>query len=88
MTMPSCGEVFDYERPQQQQQQQQQSLHSAPPCPRLTPLPNPRDQTDPILSTINRLEDAVEARSLDAAIDALTTLSTAEGPTPDKHPEK
>jgi hypothetical protein len=34
-----------------------------------------------------RQEDTVEARSMDAAIDALTTLSTSEA-AQDRHPEK
>lgn len=39
---------------------------------------------------INRQEDAVEARSMEQAIDALSTLSVAadSGAAADKHPEK
>lgn len=36
----------------------------------------------------NREEDVVDARGVEAAIDALASLSTAESPAADKHPEK
>lgn len=36
----------------------------------------------------NRLEDAVDARSMEQAIDALSSLGMVETPPADKHPEK
>lgn len=36
----------------------------------------------------NRQEDSVEARSMEQAIDALSSLGVAESPAADKHPEK
>lgn len=36
----------------------------------------------------NRLEDAVDARSMEQAIDALSSLGVVETPPADKHPEK
>jgi hypothetical protein len=41
----------------------------------------------PLLPRPRRQDDAVEATGVDAAISALSTLSTAE-PAVDKHPEK